>query len=105
MLDLLRASDGDFSKAPLAIRRVMEDLLLGLRLGGANDSEIESRFGLGRGDLYYFERAVVSRSQRGDGRLGRWQRWPSSADRDRNGDGQADVRDSADGAAERNGYS
>lgn len=59
VLDLIRTSDGKFQNAPRAIRRLMEDLLLGMKLNGVPDPEIERRFDLGRGGVALLERALL----------------------------------------------
>jgi hypothetical protein len=75
ILDLLRSSSGRFQNAPVAIRGLMEDLLVGMRLNGASDSEIESRFGLNRGDAAILERVLLGRRQKVDGK--RWRHLPA----------------------------
>jgi hypothetical protein len=79
ILDLLRSSSGRFQNAPVAIRGLMEDLLVGMRLNGASDSEIESRFGLNRGDAAILERVLLGRRQKADGKRSTWRRWPAGS--------------------------
>lgn len=79
ILDLLRTSGGRFQNAPLAIRRLMEDLFVGMRLSGASDAEIENRFGLNRGDAALLERALLARKPTtGETKRSHWRRWLSA---------------------------
>jgi hypothetical protein len=61
----------------------MEDLLVGMRLNGASDGEIESRFGLNRGDAVVLERVLLGRGQKADAKRSNWRRWAAGSPADR----------------------